>query len=201
MFNICNQIDICQKNLETVLSIFYNIFKSRHLHIYLGFKYIKDLIEGKTEVHHDSNRNLLRLVTPDLVNRLDARPFLDHAYEKELLTDDDKSEIDAELQNHGENKAISVTLERVVKYKEDWNTILIDIFKQKEFCLWDIADLFEFIMQSKPEVSIKGIYFYVSYIYLLTDYKTISALVKTLLNTNGIRNMMVLFSLPLTRGT
>jgi hypothetical protein len=129
----------------------------KHVYLVLEYNYIKLLIEGKTEKHHDGNRALLRLLTPELVKRLHFQTFLDKIYENELLNERDKSFVQAKFGSSGEYEAIKDALDYVgkQKQKEDWNEILIQIFE--ELGLWDIADLFEFIKPKEQNLPVQGI--------------------------------------------
>ncbi|XP_060567017.1 caldesmon-like isoform X2 [Ruditapes philippinarum] len=120
------------------------------------FQHIKLLIDGKTEMDHTCNRRLLKLVKPELAKRIDVQSFLDIAFEKELLTDDDKCLVDAQLREHGESAAVEVILDKIHTHKKDWNTILIEILQMEKFCLGDIAELFKDIEMKEQKPSAKG---------------------------------------------
>ena len=105
---------------------------------------------------HDANRQLLKLVTPELKKRIDAVSFLDIVFEKELLREEDKSLAEAQLREHGEHAAVGVILDKVDKHRKDWNLILIEIFEQDKFCLGDIAELFRFIKTQRPDIPAEG---------------------------------------------
>ncbi|XP_053386486.1 interferon-induced helicase C domain-containing protein 1-like [Mercenaria mercenaria] len=120
------------------------------------YEHIKLLLENKTELHHQQNSELLKLVAPNLEKRMKLPEFLDTAYEKELLTEEDRTKVEAKLKNYGEHAAARVIIENIDKHKRNWNTVLIEILQQHQFCLSDIADLFKMIEQKEPDVTTEG---------------------------------------------
>ncbi|XP_053391477.1 pneumococcal serine-rich repeat protein-like [Mercenaria mercenaria] len=120
------------------------------------YEHITQLLENKTELHHQHSSDILKLIAPELEKRMDVPSFLDDTFERELLTEEDKAEAEVQLREHGEYEAAKVIIERLGKHKKDWNTVLIEILEKDQHGLSDLAECFKMIEQKEPEMSPEG---------------------------------------------
>lgn len=105
-----------------------NIYNTNYF--LLGYKYIHDLLKGKTETDLTIQRKLLKLFTPRLINRIDPREFLDHLYEKDVIGETDLEEIQCEETNRGPIAASLMLLESMPRKNPDWYDIFVDVLKK-----------------------------------------------------------------------
>lgn len=94
-------------------------FKENHLFV-LGNTFLVTLLRGEEENNGAAARSLLDLVGPELLNKLHVRACVDELYEKEIITEGDKEEIEAKEKQQGPIAATRLLIENLPRRNQRW---------------------------------------------------------------------------------
>lgn len=121
-----------------LISLLINYFL-RCVFIVPGYKCLIQIIQNESEKATQDAREVLNHLTPDLLNKLDVQTCTDKLFEKEIISESDKEEIESKQNNEGSTAALKVLLDKLPRKCETWNTVFADILR--EHGLEDQADL------------------------------------------------------------
>lgn len=105
------------------------------------------LLRGDTEQDFTINRNLLKVITPQILNRIDPEEMMDHLFEKNVISESDMQQVKRENERRGANAASFLLLWHVPRRVSNWPEMFIEVLKK---CgMEDVAENFVI-----PEVSV-----------------------------------------------
>ncbi|XP_053399950.1 uncharacterized protein LOC123557629 [Mercenaria mercenaria] len=94
------------------------------------YEYIASLLRGETEEDHTVNRNLLKLFTPQIMNRIDPDEFIDHLFEKGVINEWDMEEVRCEKDRRGATAASFMLLHKVPRRVSNWFVVFLDVLEK-----------------------------------------------------------------------
>ncbi|XP_045172599.2 uncharacterized protein LOC123534423 [Mercenaria mercenaria] len=116
------------------------------------YNFIVKLLKGETENDQEKNKQILSLMSQQLINNIHLDDSLDKLYAAELLNDKDKEDIESEQKNHGPIAAACKMFNIVPTRSHDWDKRLSGILD--ECGLSDVAKLLQF--SQEPSTSLKS---------------------------------------------
>lgn len=78
------------------------------------------LLQGEEENDLTAARELLNVLTPDLLNKLQVRDCVDLLFEKRIISESDKEEIDAKEKIKGPIAATRLLLTKIPRKNRRW---------------------------------------------------------------------------------
>ncbi|XP_060576848.1 uncharacterized protein LOC132734151 isoform X2 [Ruditapes philippinarum] len=93
------------------------------------YEYIVSLLRGETEDDHSVNRHLLKLFTPQIMNRIDPEEFIDHLFEKGVINERDKEEVRCEKDRRGAIAASFMLLHKVPRRVTNWFAVFLNVLE------------------------------------------------------------------------
>lgn len=78
------------------------------------------MLRGQEENNGAEARALLDVLTPQLLNKLHVRDCVDNLYEKEIITEGDKEEIEAKEKQQGPIAATRLLIEKLPRRNQRW---------------------------------------------------------------------------------
>ncbi|XP_037379324.1 interferon-induced helicase C domain-containing protein 1 [Talpa occidentalis] len=92
---------------------------------------LTDLPSPSFEKAHDECFELLNLLQPAVVKKLEVSDVLDKCVASDLLTDEDRNRISTEYKNHAKESAVRELLRRIVQ-KENWFSTFLNVLRETE---------------------------------------------------------------------
>lgn len=94
------------------------------------YEYIVSLLRGETEEDHSDNRILLKLFTPQIMDRIDPDEFIDHLFEKGVINERDMEEVRCEKDRRGAIAASFMLLHKVPRRVSNWFVVFLDVLEK-----------------------------------------------------------------------
>lgn len=119
--------------------------------LFSGYIYLHQLLTGETEKDHNYTNEILKIMTPGLINDIHLDAIIDRLIETGLINEEDHDQMKSEEKSRGPIAATRILLQKVDKRKTNWDTEFADVLE--EAGMTQIASVFKMVehhTHSKP---------------------------------------------------
>lgn len=101
----------------------------------LGYNYVASLLRGETENDNYENMQILKIISPEIIDRIsgDLNSVVDLCHEKEVITEQDKEEVQAETERKGALAAAFMLVDKIQTKKGSWYEKLKSLAQQLDW--------------------------------------------------------------------
>ena len=94
------------------------------------YTYVVNLLRGEIDNDGHEDREILNIFRPIIIKNISTAEVLDKLYERNVLNDQDREEIQSEIKRRGDIAAACMLLYKVPRREPDWFSIFVTVLRE-----------------------------------------------------------------------